>query len=59
MYLSKGGKITSIKSILSNLTAYFLSFFPIPVGVANRIDKVQQDFLWSGLGDESKFHLVS
>jgi hypothetical protein len=34
-YLSKGGSVTLIKSTLSNLPTYFLSFFPIPVGVAN------------------------
>jgi len=34
--LSKGGKFTLIKSSLSNLPK-FLSLFPIPVGVANRI----------------------
>jgi hypothetical protein len=33
--LSKGGSVTLIKSTLSNLPTYFLSFFPIPVGVAN------------------------
>jgi hypothetical protein len=44
MYLSKGGRITLIKSILSNLPTYFLSVFPIPIGVANCIEKVQQDF---------------
>ena len=32
LYLSKGGKVTLIKSTLSNLPTYFLSLFPIPVG---------------------------
>ena len=26
--------------------------------MANRIARLQRDFLWGGLGDESKFHLV-
>ena len=52
LYLAKGGKVTLIKSTLSNLPTYFLSLFPIPVGVARRLEKLQRDFLWSGLGEE-------
>ncbi|KAG2687140.1 hypothetical protein I3760_09G038400 [Carya illinoinensis] len=47
LYLSKGGRTTLIKSTLSNLPTYFLSLFPIPA-----------NFLWRGLGEEFKFHLV-
>jgi hypothetical protein len=59
MYLSKGGRITLIKSTLSSLPTYFISLFPIPSRVANRIEKIQRDFLWGGLGDEFKYHLVN
>jgi hypothetical protein len=59
MYLSKGGRLTLIKSTLSNLPTYFLSLFPIPMSVAKRLEKVQRDFLWGGMGDEPKLHLVS
>ena len=58
LYLSKGGKVTLIKSTLSNLSTYFLSLFPIPVEVANRIKQLQQNFLWSGTRDVKKTHLV-
>ena len=58
MYLSKGGRLTLIKSTLSNLPTYFLSLFPIPASVAKRIEKIQRDFLWKGLGEEFKFYLV-
>ena len=58
LYLSKGGRVTFIKSTLSNLSTYFLSLFPIPAGVANRIEKLQRNFLWGGFGDEPKIHLV-
>jgi hypothetical protein len=57
-YLSKGGRLTPIKSTLSNLPMYFLSLFPIPVNVVNRLEKLQRDFLWGGLNEEPKFHLV-
>jgi hypothetical protein len=58
MYLSKGGRVALIKSTLSNLPTYMLSLFPIPADVASRLEKIQRDFLWGGLNDEAKFHLV-
>jgi hypothetical protein len=42
MYLSMGGRITLIKSTISNLPTYFMSLFPLPAGVANRIEKLQR-----------------
>ena len=40
LYLSKGGKITLIKSTLSSLPTYFLSLFPIPADIAIRIERL-------------------
>jgi hypothetical protein len=59
MYLSKGGRLTLLKSTLSNLPTYYFLLFPILVGVANRLDKLQRDFLWGGIGNEAKFYLVN
>ena len=59
LYLSKGGRLTLLKSTLSSLPTYFLSLFTIPISVVRRIEKLQRDFLWGGLGDEVKHHLVS
>ena len=59
LYLSKGGKVTLIKSTLSNLPTYFLSLFPIPVKVAKRMEDLQRDFLWTGIGDDHKIHLLN
>jgi hypothetical protein len=53
MYLSKGSRVTLIKSTL-NWPTYFMSLFPFPTGVANRIEKLQLDFLWGVLGEEFK-----
>jgi hypothetical protein len=57
LYLSKGGRL--IKSTLSSIPTYFLSLFHVPMSVANRIEKVQRDFLWGGMGGEPKMHLVN
>jgi len=56
VYLSKGGKLILIKSTLSNLPMYFMYFFLFLLGVATRIQKLQWDFLWGGLGEELKYH---
>ncbi|KAG7961552.1 hypothetical protein I3843_09G022900 [Carya illinoinensis] len=58
MYLSKGGCLTLIKSTLTNLPTYYLSLFLMPIGVVNRIEKLFKAFLWGGIGEENKFHLV-
>jgi hypothetical protein len=42
--LSKGGRLTLINSTLSNLSMYFMFLFPLPKGVANRIEKLQRGF---------------
>ena len=54
MYLSKGGRLTLLKSTLSSLPTYFLSLFTIPTHVANKIERLQRDLLWG----DSKTHLV-
>ena len=58
MYPSKGERVMLIKSTLSNLPTKYLSLFPIPLGVAQRIEKIHRDFMWGGLGEEFKYHLV-
>jgi hypothetical protein len=58
-YLSKGGRIALIKSTLSNLPTYLLSLLPIPLAVAKHIESIQSGFLWGGMGEEFKFHLVN
>ena len=54
LYFSKGGKLTLLKSTLSSLPTYYLSLFTIPTHVANKIEKLQRDFLWGN----SKTHMV-
>jgi hypothetical protein len=59
LYLSKGGKLILIKSTLSSIPTYFISLFPIPTRVANRLEKLQRDFLWCGMEEKPKFHLMN
>jgi hypothetical protein len=58
IYLSRGGRLTLIKSTLSNLPTYFLSLFHLPAGIARRLERIQRDFLWDGVYGEHKLHLA-
>ena len=55
-FLSRGGRLTLIRSVLSSLPIYFLSLFKMPQGVADVIEKLMRDFLWGGYNDSC--HLV-
>ena len=45
LYLSKGGRLTLLKSTLSSFPIYYLSLFTIPTHVANKLERLQRDFL--------------
>ena len=58
-YLSKGGRLTLIKSTFSSLPIYLMSLFVIPQKVCARLEKIQRDFMWGGGTLEKKLHLVN
>ena len=45
LYLSKGGRLTSLKSTLSSLLTYYLSLFIVPKAVAIKLERIQRNFL--------------
>ena len=57
--LSKGGRLTLVKSTLSSLPTYYLSLFVIPVAVADRLERIQRKFLWGSLEECFKYPLVA
>jgi hypothetical protein len=59
IYMSKGGRLTLIKSMLSSIPIYLLSLFPLPAGIARRLKRFQRDFLWDSPGGEHKLHYVN
>ena len=54
-YISKGGRITLIWSILAS---NYMSMLFIPRKVRLRLEQIQRDFLWAGGVLEKKPHLV-
>ena len=47
-YISKSGRITLIRSILSSLPIYYISLFRMPQKVCARLEMIQRQFLWGG-----------
>ncbi|XP_060217918.1 putative acyl-activating enzyme 19 isoform X2 [Lycium barbarum] len=57
-YLSLGGRVTLINSVLDSIPTYFMSLFPIPSEVQYQLDKLRRTFLWEGNSENHKYHLV-
>ena len=43
-FLSRGGRLSLVESVLSSMSIYFLSLFKIPVSVAKEIESLMRDF---------------
>ena len=57
-YISKGGKLTLIRSTLFSMPIYFVSLFYLPKKVRLRLEKIQRDFLWDEGALVKRPHLV-
>eukprot|EP00253_Pinus_taeda_P022852 PITA_22852 len=58
-WLTKGGKVILIKSVLSALPIYQAAFLLAPKKVTDNISRILHDFLWQGgKGNQHKIHLV-
>ncbi|WMV22162.1 hypothetical protein MTR67_015547 [Solanum verrucosum] len=57
-YLSMGGRLTLINSVLNALPTYMMSLFPIPARVIKKLDRIRRNFLWQGNNEKKRFHLV-
>ena len=58
-FLSFGGRVTLIKSVLSSLPVYYMSLFKIPEGVLRKLESIQASFLWGDTDLKRKVHLVN
>ena len=57
-FLSKGGRLVLIKSVISSMPAYLMSVCRIPVGVAKSVEKLQRSFYWGDKVEKRKIHAV-
>uniref|UniRef100_A0A803QNN3 Reverse transcriptase zinc-binding domain-containing protein n=1 Tax=Cannabis sativa TaxID=3483 RepID=A0A803QNN3_CANSA len=58
-FLSRGGRLTLVQSVLSSLPIYYLSMFKAPKAVLFSLEKMMRDFLWKGGDLMGGDHLVS
>jgi hypothetical protein len=57
--LVMGGRVTLINSSLTSVPLYMLSFYRMPIGVKEKIDRIRNDFLWDETEGHKKYHLVN
>ena len=52
------GRVTLIKSVLTSIPIYFLSFFRVPKKLVNKLVRLQRNFLWGGAQEQNKIAWV-
>jgi hypothetical protein len=58
-YVSLGGRIVLLNSVLNAIPIFFLSFMKLPAVVLKEIIKIQREFLWGGVMGWRKISWVS
>jgi hypothetical protein len=58
-YISFGGRIVLLNSVLNAIPIFYLSFLRLPVQVWKRVVRIQREFLWGGVGGGKKICWVN
>jgi hypothetical protein len=58
-YISLGGRVVLLNSVLAAIQIFYLSLFRMPMGVRKKIVSLQRRFLWGGAAGASKISWVS
>jgi hypothetical protein len=48
MFLTQGGKLLMVNSVLSSLPTFYMCWIKVPVDILNQIDKYRMHYLWHG-----------
>ena len=57
-HLLFGGRVTLLKSVLTSIPIYFLSFYRVPQKVVDELVRIQRNFLWGGDQQQRKIAWV-
>ena len=57
--LSNVGKLQLLTAALQGIPIYFLSIFKINQNMADKIERIQRNFLWSRIEEKNKLSLVN
>lgn len=57
-YLSLGGMLVMINSVLDARPTYLMFLFPLPSSVEERLDCLRSNFLWQGNNERKCIHLA-
>jgi len=57
-FLSFGGRLVLLKSVLTSLSVYALSFFKAPSGIISSIKSLFNNFFWGGSEDHRKISWI-
>ena len=57
-YISLGGRIVLLNSVLNSIPIFYLSFLKMPAKVIKKVEGIQRRFLWGGVGGPKKIWWV-
>ena len=57
-YLSFAGWTVLIKSVMSAILNYVMQGVALPIHVCEKLDKINQDFLWGSISEKKMMHMV-
>ena len=57
-FLSMGGHLVLIRSVLSSIPVYWMALVPIPSSILDKVIKLIFSFLWGSSSKIKKFHLA-
>jgi hypothetical protein len=58
-YVSLGGRVILLNSLLNSILIFYLSFMKMPINIWKQIVKLQRQFLWGGTNRQRKIPWVS
>jgi hypothetical protein len=58
-FLSRGGRLILLNSVLTALLTYFMSVFELPKWVIKEMDKIRRNFFWKGITSEQKGYILA